>query len=158
VERTERNTPDIQRYIEKQIVLQGLDQLWREHIVTLDHLRNVIGWRGLAQRDPLNEYKTEAYDLYKELTARLRQNVTSQLSRVQVSFEAQDQQQQMADSSFGGEPVELAASSTFAPAEEIVDPSQRDPNDPKTWGKIGRNEPCPCGSGKKFKHCHGALA
>jgi preprotein translocase subunit SecA len=158
VERTERNTPDIQRYIEKQIVLQGLDQLWREHIVTLDHLRNVIGWRGLAQRDPLNEYKSEAFQLFEELTARLRQNVTSQLSRVQVSFEAQDQQQQTADGSFGGEPVELAASSTFAPAEEIVDPSKRDPNDPKTWGKIGRNEPCPCGSGKKFKHCHGALA
>jgi preprotein translocase subunit SecA len=155
--RTEKNTPDIQRYVEKQVVLQGLDQLWREHIVTLDHLRNVIGWRGLAQRDPLNEYKSEAFQLFEELTERLRQSVTGQLMRVQVMFQDPNEPQpEAAGGSFGG-PAELTASSSFM-AEQIVDQAERDPANPATWGKIGRNETCPCGSGKKFKHCHGAFA
>ncbi|MGL4592454.1 MAG: SEC-C metal-binding domain-containing protein, partial [Aestuariivirga sp.] len=153
--KTEKNTAEIQRYIEKQVVLQGLDQLWREHIVTLDHLRNVIGWRGLAQRDPLNEYKSEAFQLFEELTMRLRQQVTGQLMRVEVMFQ-QPPDAATGDDQAGFGAGELTAASQFA-AEEIVDPSKRDPNDPSTWGKVGRNEACPCGSGKKFKHCHGAL-
>jgi preprotein translocase subunit SecA len=153
--RTEKNTPELQRYVEKQVVLQGLDHLWREHIVTLDHLRNVIGWRGLAQRDPLNEYKSEAFQLFQELTTRLRQQVTSQLMRVEVMFQQPDDAATPQDQAgFGG--GELAAPAQFV-AEEVVDPASRDANDPTTWGKVGRNEPCPCGSGKKFKHCHGAL-
>jgi preprotein translocase subunit SecA len=155
--RTERNTPDMQRYIEKQVILQGLDHLWREHIVTLDHLRNVIGWRGLAQRDPLNEYKSEAFQLFEELTTRLRQTVTTQLMRVEVMFQNPDEQQApMSDGAFGGT-AELTAASSYV-AEQIVDPAQRNPDDPASWGKIGRNEPCPCGTGKKYKHCHGAIA
>ena len=157
VTRTERNTPDLQRYIEKQVILQGLDHLWREHIVTLDHLRNVIGWRGLAQRDPLNEYKSEAFQLFEELTTRLRQTVTTQLMRVEVMFQNPDEQQApMADGAYGGA-AELTAAPSFM-AEQIVDPSQRNPDDPASWGKVGRNEPCPCGTGKKYKHCHGAIA
>jgi preprotein translocase subunit SecA len=154
--RTEKNTADVQRYVEKQIVLQGLDHLWREHIVTLDHLRNVIGWRGYAQRDPLQEYKSEAFQLFEELTTRLRQAVTGQLMRVQVMF---DDPNAPADQQGDGydAPIELAVGSSFV-AEQIVDPAERDANNPATWGKIGRNEPCPCGSGKKFKHCHGAIA
>jgi preprotein translocase subunit SecA len=155
--RTEKNTPDLQRYIEKQVVLQGLDQLWREHIVTLDHLRNVIGWRGLAQRDPLNEYKSEAFQLFQELTTRLRQNVTSQLMRVEVMFQAPPEDAASAADQAGFGAGELTAAPQFA-AEEIIDPSARNPEDPSTWGKVGRNEACPCGSGKKFKHCHGVLA
>jgi preprotein translocase subunit SecA len=154
--RTEKNTPDMQRYIEKQVVLQGLDMLWREHIVTLDHLRNVIGWRGYAQRDPLNEYKSEAFQLFEELTTRLRQSVTGQLMRVEVMFNNPDEQQPESSGSFGGQ-SELSAAPTYI-AEQIVDPANRDVNDPVTWGKVGRNEACPCGSGKKYKHCHGALA
>jgi preprotein translocase subunit SecA len=155
--RTEKNTPELQRYIEKQVVLQGLDQLWREHIVTLDHLRNVIGWRGLAQRDPLNEYKSEAFQLFEELTTRLRQQVTGQLMRVEVMFQQPpaDAASPMDQAGFGG--GELAAPARFV-AEQVVDPSARNPDDPATWGKVGRNEACPCGSGKKFKHCHGVLA
>jgi preprotein translocase subunit SecA len=155
--RTEKNTPDLQRYIEKQVVLQGLDQLWREHIVTLDHLRNVIGWRSLAQRDPLNEYKSEAFQLFEELTTRLRQQVTGQLMRVEVMFQAPPEDAATATDQAGFGAGELAAPAQFA-AEEIVDPAARDPNNPSSWGKIGRNEACPCGSGKKFKHCHGVLA
>jgi preprotein translocase subunit SecA len=157
IARTERNTPDLQRYVEKQVILQGLDHLWREHIVTLDHLRNVIGWRGLAQRDPLNEYKSEAFQLFEELTTRLRQTVTTQLMRVEVMFQNPDEQQApMADGAFGGT-AELTAAPSYM-AEQIVDPSQRNPDDPSSWGKVGRNETCPCGSGKKYKHCHGAIA
>ena len=76
------------RYIEKQVVLQTLDHLWREHLVTLDHLRQVIGWRGMAQRDPLNEYKSEAFELFGELIHHLREPTTAQLNHVEVTFEA----------------------------------------------------------------------
>ena len=155
--RTERNTPDIQRYIEKQVVLERLDHLWREHIVTLDHLRNVIGWRGMAQRDPLNEYKSEAFQLFEELTTRLRESVTGQLMRIDVMFQdPQQEQPPLDDLSYSG-PAELSAAPTFA-ATPVVDASERDPNDPTTWGKVGRNENCPCGSGKKYKHCHGQFS
>jgi preprotein translocase subunit SecA len=153
--RTEKNTPELQRYIEKQVVLERLDYLWREHIVTLDHLRNVIGWRGLAQRDPLNEYKAEAFQLFGELTTRLRESVTSQLMRVEVMF--QEPAPPPDDALQYQAPAELSAATTFADTP-VVDPSARDPKDPNTWGKVGRNEPCPCGSGKKYKHCHGQFA
>ncbi|MET0605524.1 MAG: preprotein translocase subunit SecA, partial [Beijerinckiaceae bacterium] len=86
-ERIETNTPDVMNYVEKQVLLQMLDHLWREHLVTLDHLRQVIGWRGYAQRDPLNEYKAEAFELFDGLIGRLRENVTAQLMRVEVMFE-----------------------------------------------------------------------
>ncbi len=153
--RTERNTPELQRYIEKQVVLERLDHLWREHIVTLDHLRNVIGWRGMAQRDPLNEYKSEAFQLFEELTTRLRESVTGQLMRIDVMF--QEPTPPPADSMSYSGPAELSAATTFA-ATPVVDGPERDPNDPTTWGKVGRNEACPCGSGKKYKHCHGQFA
>jgi preprotein translocase subunit SecA len=154
--RTEKNTPDLQKYIEKQVVLEELDKLWREHIVTLDHLRNVIGWRGLAQRDPLNEYKSEAFQLFEELTSRLRQSVTGKLMRIEVMFQPpEDVATPQDQAGFGA--GELTATPQFA-AEQVVDPAARDPNDPSTWGKVGRNERCPCGTGKKFKHCHGVLA
>jgi preprotein translocase subunit SecA len=157
-ERTEKNTGDVQRYIEKQVLLQSLDHLWREHLVTLDHLRNVIGWRGYAQRDPLNEFKSEAFQLFEDLATRLRQNVTSQLMRVEVMFQQpEDQLPQpgmatMAAAGFGTPMLpEASGYGLDTPADG------RDPNDPSSWGKVGRNEPCPCGSGKKFKHCHGVL-
>ncbi len=83
-ERAEKNGTEITAYIEKQVLLQTLDHLWREHLVTLDHLRQVIGWRGFAQRDPLNEYKSEAFDLFNNLITALREQVTTQLSRVEI--------------------------------------------------------------------------
>ncbi len=153
--RTERNTAELQRYIEKQVVLERLDHLWREHIVTLDHLRNVIGWRGMAQRDPLNEYKSEAFQLFEELTTRLRESVTGQLMRIDVMFQ-EPTPPPMDEMTYSG-PAELSAATTFA-ATPVVDGPERDPNDPTTWGKVGRNEACPCGSGKKYKHCHGQFA
>ncbi|KAF0227998.1 MAG: preprotein translocase subunit [Beijerinckiaceae bacterium] len=161
-EREAKNTPDVMRYVEKQVILQLLDHLWREHLVTLDHLRQVIGWRGYAQRDPLNEFKSEAFELYDKLLNTLREHVTGQLMRVEVVFEAPpapelpEMHASHIDPATGQDTFAAAGAALgFAPAEEV---RERDPNDPATWGKVGRNEACPCGSGKKYKHCHGRFA
>ena len=175
VERVARNTPEAMRYVEKQVILQSLDHLWREHLVTLDHLRQVIGWRGMAQRDPLNEYKSEAFELFRGLIAQWHEAVTAQMTRIEVRFQAPEpapppMQFQHLDpitgeneAAFSGS-AELddrafsafAAAATAAPTLDSV--VERDPENAETWGKVGRNELCPCGSGKKFKHCHGVLS
>jgi preprotein translocase subunit SecA len=169
-QRVEANTSEVMNYVEKQVLLQSLDHLWREHLVTLDHLRQVIGWRGLAQRDPLNEYKSEAFELFNALIGHLREQVTGQLMRIQVVFQQPEPQSlppmfaQHLDPATGENEFDLAQGNSlgatsalgFAAAAAEMDPSSsRDPNDPSTWGRVSRNEPCPCGSGKKFKHCHG---
>ena len=172
-ERVEKNTPDVSRYVEKQIVLQVLDHFWREHLVMLDHLRQVIGWRGYAQRDPLNEYKSEAFELFSALISRWHEATTSQLMRVEVAFEPQNGQESPPiqashfdaltgddDFAIAGINARIAAgefSASDVGADGLVANPTRDPSDPSTWGKVGRNEPCPCGSGRKYKHCHGAL-
>jgi preprotein translocase subunit SecA len=154
--RIERNTEEVMVYVEKQVLLQTLDTLWREHLVTLDHLRQVIGWRGYAQRDPLQEYKQEAFELFDSLIGRLREQVTGNLMRIEVRFEQPEDAgmppQDTLPSPFG----DYGSGGTqFAAIEGDVAVLDRNPDDPSTWGKVGRNEPCPCGSGKKFKHCHG---
>jgi preprotein translocase subunit SecA len=169
-QRVEANTSEVMNYVEKQVLLQSLDHLWREHLVTLDHLRQVIGWRGLAQRDPLNEYKSEAFELFNALIGHLREQVTGQLMRIQVVFQQPEPQglppmfAQHLDPATGENEFDLAQGNVlgaasalgFAAAAAEMDPaSSRNPNDPSTWGRVSRNEPCPCGSGKKFKHCHG---
>lgn len=158
--RIERNTEEVMTYIEKQVLLQTLDHLWREHLVTLDHLRQVIGWRGYAQRDPLNEYKQEAFELFDGLIGRLREQVTGNLMRVEVRFEAPPEGGQTLDQG-GGDNLPpppagfFANQPQFAATDGDVALAERNPADPASWGKVGRNELCPCGSGKKFKHCHG---
>jgi preprotein translocase subunit SecA len=167
VQRIEANTPEVMTYVEKQVLLQSLDHLWREHLVTLDHLRQVIGWRGYAQRDPLNEYKSEAFELFNGLVAHLREQVTGQLMRIQVVFQQPEPSElppmfaqhldpatgeNEMDPGQGGFGSSLGFAAVAAPSAPV---GGRDPNDPSTWGRVGRNEPCPCGSGKKFKHCHG---
>ena len=137
--------PDIIRQVEKSILLQTLDQHWREHLLTLEHLRQIVGLRGIGQRDPLAEFKLEAFTLFSELLAGLRRDVIRYLSRVQVETR----------------PPELAV-------PEMTDPQLGPQFDPQgsdeagaagdiDFSKTGRNQPCPCGSGKKFKHCHGAV-
>ncbi len=152
--------PDVMRYVEKTILLQTLDHLWREHLVMLDHLRQVIGLRGYGQRDPLQEYKSEAFNLFEALIAHLREAVTSQLMRVEIV--PPDQQPDLPpmeahklDPNTGEDEMRYA-SAALAPANEAAMP--RDKDRPETWGKVGRNEDCPCGSGKKYKHCHGRYA
>ncbi|MER9635172.1 preprotein translocase subunit SecA [Mesorhizobium sp. M0228] len=167
-ERAERFGPDVMTYVERSVVLQTLDHLWREHIVNLDHLRSVVGFRGYAQRDPLQEYKGEAFELFQAMLGNLRQAVTAQLMRVELVRQAADAPPPEAPDMFGshidgstgeddfdgGETAVLVRQESNA----IVAPEDRDPKNPATWGKVGRNEACPCGSGKKYKHCHGAFA
>jgi preprotein translocase subunit SecA len=166
-QRVQRNTPEAMRYVEKQVILQSLDHLWREHLVTLDHLRQVIGWRGMAQRDPLNEYKSEAFELFRELIARWHEAVVGQMSRIEVRFQQPEQLPPM-----HYQHLNPATGENDYPFDPITDPvgvgvlaatpglavAERDPNNFATWGRVGRNESCPCGSGKKFKHCHGQVA
>ncbi|AMJ61679.1 preprotein translocase subunit SecA [Bosea sp. PAMC 26642] len=168
--RIARNTEEVMVYVEKQVLLQTLDLLWREHLVTLDHLRQVIGWRGYAQRDPLNEYKQEAFELFDSLIGRLREQVTSNLMRIEVRFDAPEDQGGLppldgggqglggpgfdgpgfgAGGDYGGSGMQYAAT------DGDIAVLDRNPDDPESWGKVGRNEACPCGSGKKYKHCHG---
>jgi preprotein translocase subunit SecA len=151
--------PDVMRYVEKTILLQTLDHLWREHLIMLDHLRQVIGLRGYGQRDPLQEYKSEAFGLYEAMTAHLREAVTAQLMRVEI-VPPENQQPVLPameahkfDPNTGEDELAFAGASLVPAAT-----ADRDPKNPATWGKVGRNEDCPCGSGKKYKHCHGRYA
>jgi preprotein translocase subunit SecA len=166
-DRAERFGPQIMTYVEKSVIMQSLDNLWREHLVNLDHLRSVVGFRGYAQRDPLNEYKSEGFDLFQAMLGNLRQVVTAQLMRVELVREAAEAPPPQAPSQMRGEHIDATTGEddfgettmVLAAADSrVVAPEDRDPSDPSTWGKVGRNEACPCGSGKKFKHCHGAFA
>jgi preprotein translocase subunit SecA len=144
--------------LEKQLLLQTIDTKWQDHLVTLEHLRSVVGFRGYAQRDPLNEYKNEAFQLFESMLDSLREDVTKKLSqirplteeeRTQMMAQMAAQQAAMQGGDALGEPEEPAP--TENPETGFIE------SDPSTWGKPGRNDACPCGSGKKFKHCHGRV-
>jgi preprotein translocase subunit SecA len=168
--------------IEKQVLIQAIDGKWREHLLMLEHLRSVIGFRSYAQRDPLNEYKTEAFQLFETMLEGLRGQVTEQLSRIRpLTKEEQEQMmaQMLAAQQARGAAVPVAATTPAAapaPAQRQPEPAGAgaapapamaamagarlegfDEADPATWGNPGRNDACPCGSGEKFKHCHGKL-
>jgi preprotein translocase subunit SecA len=157
--------PDVLRYVEMSILLQTLDQLWREHLIMLEHLRQVIGLRGYGQRDPLNEYKSESFHLFEAMITRLREAVTAQLMRVEiVSAPPPEDQESLpymeahkVDPFTGEDELAMAEAPLLAAGGDFDErPAvNRDPRDPTTWGKVGRNEACPCESGKKYKHCHG---
>jgi preprotein translocase subunit SecA len=142
-------------------LLQTLDHLWREHLIMLDHLRQVIGLRGYGQRDPLQEYKSEAFNLFETMIAHLREAVTAQLMRVEIVPPEQPPEPLPAMEAHKFDPNTGEDEMAFAKASLVPangGGEQRDPQNPATWGKVGRNEECPCGSGKKYKHCHGKLA
>ncbi|WP_150524071.1 preprotein translocase subunit SecA [Roseibium sediminis] len=143
-------TPAIMRQVEKMFLLQTLDTLWREHLANLDHLRSVVGFRGYAQRDPLQEYKTESFTLFETMLTQLRQVTTTQLMRVELVQEPDFPEPAPLPEMHPQHINPLTGENEFETAE-------LDPANPESWGKVGRNEQCPCGSGKKFKHCHGAL-
>ncbi|OYR12198.1 preprotein translocase subunit SecA [Brucella grignonensis] len=162
-EKAERFGAQIMTYIEKSVIMQSLDNLWREHLVNLDHLRSVVGFRGYAQRDPLNEYKTEGFELFQALLANLREVVITQLMRVEIVREAPPEPElppmtgRHIDGTTGENDFDENAWAEHQQDERVIPAGERDPADPTTWGKISRNEACPCGSGKKYKHCHGAF-
>ena len=153
--------PELMRYIEKSLLLQVLDAVWKEHLLALDHLRQGIGLRAYGQRDPLNEYKSEAFALFNAMLDELKERVTMMLSRVELAppEPAEPDFSRTIENHPEPEPImaEYGAGGTAllsaAPARAAV----ADPNDPSTWSQTPRNAGCPCGSGKKFKHCHGRL-
>ena len=156
--------PDLMRYVEKTLLLQMLDAVWKEHLLALDHLRQGIGLRAYGQRDPLNEYKSEAFSMFNAMLDDLKERVTTMLARVEIGqeppppvFEPQFGALQYSDpagqAQYAGGDV-LEAERPRPALARTPDPSV-DPADPSTWRTVSRNAPCPCGSGKKFKHCHG---
>jgi preprotein translocase subunit SecA len=154
-------SPDIMKRIEKQVLLQSMDAHWREHLQALDHLRSVVHLRGYAQRDPLNEFKTEAFALFERLLAEMRSDVTRILMNLRVQVEPVPRPQpprKMIETHI--DPLtgrNDAAPPAFDPRLRPPPPPRRDPASPSSWGRVSRNEDCPCGSGKKFKHCHGRV-
>ncbi|WP_026986792.1 preprotein translocase subunit SecA [Fodinicurvata fenggangensis] len=165
---------ELMRSAEKQILLSTLDKMWKEHLLALDHMRHSIGLRAYAQRNPLNEYKAEAFNLFESMLAKVREEVTLLLCHVSIrvqepeSLMPQRTPQQMKESredpAFAQQAgasgsTAAAAGGTAAASGGVAGAAaaEMDPNDPSTWSKTGRNSPCPCGSGKKYKHCHGKL-
>jgi preprotein translocase subunit SecA len=168
--------PQIMRQIERAVLLQTLDNLWREHLVMIEHLRQVVGLRGYGQRDPLNEYKNESFTLFEHLLSRLREAVTGQLMHVELAHqdevppleaaELPPMQAHHVNATTGEDELALETADAGGNGRGAVKPSRSrkaavaavNPADPSTWGKVQRNALCPCGSGKKFKHCHGAFS
>ncbi len=160
--------PDIMRQVEKSVLLQTLDHLWRDHLVTLEHLRQVVGLRGYGQRDPLNEYQSESFALFEGMLGQLREAVSGQLAHVELSMgddlpslddaelpemEAHHMDLSSGEDDFHGSDSEAVSAPVISRKAAVA----LDPDDPSTWGKVARNAKCPCGSGKKYKQCHGRL-
>jgi preprotein translocase subunit SecA len=176
-------TPELMRFIEKSMLIQVLDAVWKEHLYALDHLRQGIGLRAYGQRDPLNEYKSEAFALFNAMLDELKERVTSMLARVELAPEGPTQPMppprplQMFElhpepelafagpaddgtgpANAGGSRMEMRSGPAPMPVSvRSVRADAIDPNEPATWRNAARNGPCPCGSGKKYKHCHGKL-
>ncbi len=145
--------PDAMRQVEKQVLLQTIDQNWRDHLLTLEHLRSVVGFRGYAQRDPLNEYKTEGFTLFENLLNRLRIDVTRQLAHIKLMTE---EEQRALIEQLQAQQAQAAAGAVAEGATALAGAATGEDDEmPAEWASTGRNEPCPCGSGSKFKHCHG---
>jgi preprotein translocase subunit SecA len=179
--------PEIWRQVEKSVLMQIFDQQWKDHLLHLDHLRQGIGLRAYGQKDPLNEYKREAFNLFSDLLTGMREQCVNVLSNLQLRMEPPPEMGMAPQAPTPPGPTArpaaqmreihedpaLAAAMADDPAFDPADPTgggvatlsrprsaarpSVDPNDPKTWGKVSRNAPCPCGSGKKFKHCHGRV-
>ncbi|MBO6797417.1 preprotein translocase subunit SecA [Maricaulis sp.] len=164
--KAEEAGPDLMRTIEKRFLLSAIDLNWREHLQGLDAMRSMIGLRSYAQRNPLNEFKTEAFTMFERMMDGLRSEVTARLMMVRFERAPAPPQppQGLTETHIdprtgrnemdgpGGAPVAPRVAPTHRRA-----PTALDPNKPETWGRVARNAPCPCGSGKKYKHCHGAL-
>ena len=164
--------PEVWRQVEKSVLMQLFDQSWKEHLLHLDHLRQGIGLRAYGQKDPLNEYKREAFNLFNELLTGLREQVVTLLATLQLRMDAPPTPEMPRQMHEVHEDPMLASAMRDDPAFDPADPEgggvamlhrprtakpALDANDPSTWGKVSRNAACPCGSGKKFKHCHGRV-
>jgi preprotein translocase subunit SecA len=162
-EKTESFGIDTMRNVEKQMLLQTIDAKWREHLLRLEHLRSVVGFRGYAQRDPLNEYKNEGFTLFESMLNSLRQDVTQKLSQVRPVTD--EERQAMLTQMLAERKPQVAVAPAApvlvqadAPAATTAARDGFDESNPETWGNPSRNDSCPCGSGQKFKHCHGKFS
>ena len=164
--------PEVWRQVEKSVLMQLFDQGWKDHLLHLDHLRQGIGLRAYGQKDPLNEYKREAFNLFNDLLTGLREQVVALLATLQLRMDAPPMPEMPQQMHEVHEDPALASAMRDDPAFDPADPEgggvatlhrprpakqALDVNDPSTWGKVARNAACPCGSGKKFKHCHGRV-
>jgi len=149
--------PEVMRDVEKSLYLSILDQLWKDHLLTLDHLRQGIGLRAYAQKDPLNEYKREAFGLFEELLSNISERVTLILAHVELQMMPPEGLTPQGPASMTESHEDPAFAGGEAQLLRGQPPAERDPSTPSTWGRVGRNEACPCGSGKKFKQCHGKV-
>ncbi|KQT47996.1 preprotein translocase subunit SecA [Devosia sp. Leaf420] len=147
---------EVMRQVEKSVLLQSIDGLWREHLVLLDHLSKVVGWRGIAQRDPLTEYKQEAYELFQGLLSGLREQVTQQMSHIQIQMRQPEPPPMLDLTKLEETHIDPTTGENDAVGDDS-DVGALPPLDPKLLVGLSRNAPCPCGSGKKVKHCHGAF-
>jgi preprotein translocase subunit SecA len=162
-EKAQKFGPEVIRFIEKSLLLQVFDTVWKEHLLALDHLRQGIGLRAYGQRDPLNEYKSEAFALFNTMLDDMRERVCAMLSRVELSAEPPPLPQPAFGRMVENHPEAMLGGGVAVAEMEPIQmtmgaPPVVDLQDPSTWGGISRNAPCPCGSGKKFKHCHGRMA
>lgn len=158
----------ILKVLEKSILLETLDGVWKEHLHALDHLRQGIQLRAYGQKDPLNEYKREAFALFEQMLYRLKSAYIQKLCLFHLDMQhldrykfdleqkrLQEMHESKQDIAFNNYNAGSSQSTKARPVQAHIAPEKRDPNDPSSWGKISRNEPCPCKSGKKYKHCHG---
>jgi preprotein translocase subunit SecA len=160
-EKEKRFTAEVMRMAEKSLLLQILDQQWKTHLLSLDHLRQGIGLRAYAQRDPLNEYKREAFDMFNVMLSSLRETMTAVLSHIEFRVAPEPDDGFSAPLSRPMRPPRQVTNEGRAlPGEEAEAPpfAAAQASSASPWGKVGRNKPCPCGSGKKYKHCHGKVA
>jgi preprotein translocase subunit SecA len=157
---------DVMRYIEKQIMLQTLDQHWREHLAAMDYMRQGIGLRSYAQKNPKQEYKREAFELFSAMLDRNKLDIISTLSKIQVRSQAEIEREELERQQRLARALQLQHAEAVSPiAAPEPEPARGTDSAPPGRGagyapgpaKVGRNEPCPCGSGRKYKHCHGAL-
>jgi preprotein translocase subunit SecA len=155
--------PDLMRRVEKSLLLQTIDHGWRDHLARLDYLRHGVNLRAYGQKTPLLEYQREAFVMFEEMLSSLRERITTVLARVELRAAPAPEDLKPPPPKLARE-LERAQNPSAATREFVAaravgrtTPERRDPADPTTWGKVSRNEACPCGSGKKFKHCHGTL-
>ncbi|WP_128255001.1 preprotein translocase subunit SecA [Falsirhodobacter deserti] len=152
--------PEQMKLSEKQVLLQAIDARWREHLLRLEHLRSVVGFRGYAQRDPLSEYKTEGFTLFETMLGSLRKDVTQRLAQIRPLTDEERQAmlaQMMQERGITIQKPQEAPQEAAAQPNVPQEQGPSDDIDPSVWANVGRNDPCPCGSGDKFKHCHGKL-
>jgi len=164
-DKLERYGERTMRIVEKKVLLLTLDQLWKDHLLSLDHLRQGIGLRSLGQKDPLNEYKREAFYMFEDMLGQLREVVTTRMSHMEITSEEEATERLAAvqrpmhegrvDMALGGaHDAQLGATDQI---RSRIAAEDRDPANEESWGRVKRNEACPCGSGKKYKQCHGKI-